>query len=203
MLSRLLRLDTLTSRVARRYTRKAAQRNGRVCNVLKPPPDGCNRTRRQRYRTTRALARKLCRDRRRHVGWVESAHYFAANSQLRAHDLIIQPWLHTAELVQKSTRVIGCKTVRKMLTMSHFKYRQRLQWAATHYAGRHVLVTEEPGTSKTCTNCGVWKADLGASKTFLCHHCGICVDRDLAGARNNFFAAYGDAVGIGWDGHGN
>jgi hypothetical protein len=28
------------------------------------------------------------------------------------------------------------------------------------------------------------------------------VDRQLAGARNNFFAAYGLAVGIGWDGRG-
>lgn len=26
------------------------------------------------------------------------------------------------------------------------------------------------------------------------------MDRDVAGARNNFFAAYGRARGIGWDG---
>jgi len=197
---RLQKLDRLTSRVARRYERKAAKKNGKVCNVLKPPPDGCNRTRRQRYRTTRALAQKLSRDRQRHVGWVQSAHYFAANSQLRNHDLIIQPWLHCAALVPKSSRVLGCKTVRTMLTMSHFKYRERLQCAATRYAGRHVLITEEPGTSKTCTNCGHWKADLGAAKTYKCNNCSIEVDRDVAGARNNFFAAYGDAVRIGWDG---
>ena len=197
---RLQKLDRLTSRVAKRYERRAAARNGKVCNALKAPPDDCSRTRRQRYRTTRALARKLSRDRQRHVGWVQSAHYFAANSQLRENDLIIQPWLHCAALVPKSSRVLGCKTVRNMLTMSHFKYRERLQWAATRYAGRHVLVTEEPGTSKTCTNCGHWKADLGAAKTYKCTNCSIEVDRDVAGARNNFFAAYGDAVGIGWDG---
>lgn len=199
--TRLHKLDQLTSRVARRFERRAAERNGKVCNILKPPPEGCTRTRRQRYRTTRALRRKLNRDRQRHVGWVQSAHYFAANSQLRRHDLIIQPWLHCAALVPKTSRVLGCKTVRAMLTMSHFKYRQRLQWAATRYAGRHVLITEEPGTSKTCTNCGHWKADLGACKTFKCDVCDIEVDRDVAGARNNFFAAYGKAVGIGWDGH--
>lgn len=198
--ARLHKLDQLSSRVARRYERKAAERNGRVCNVQKAPPEGCRRTRRQRYRTTRALARKLNRDRQRHVGWVQSAHYFAANSQLRDHDLIIQPWLHSAALVPKSTRALGCKTVRAMLTMSHFKYRERLQWASTRYSGRHVLITEEPGTSKTCTNCGHWKADLGAAKTYKCEVCAIEVDRDVAGARNNFFAAYGDAVGIGWDG---
>lgn len=43
-------------------------------------------------------------------------------------------------------------------------------------------------------------SDLGAAKTYKCDVCAIEVDRDVAGARNNFFAAYGDAVGIGWDG---
>lgn len=63
-----------------------------------------------------------------------------------------------------------------------------------------MITTEEPGTSKTCTHCGHWKADLGASKTYKCDVCNIEVDRDVAGARNNFFAAYGHAVGVGWDG---
>ena len=88
-----------------------------------------------------------------------------------------------------------------MLTMSHYMYRQRLQWASSRYAGRHVFETEEPGTSKTCTSCGFWHANLQLNdKTFVCPKCHLSVDRDIAGARNNFFAAYGNAVGIGWDG---
>ena len=119
---------------------------------------------------------------------------------LREHDLIIQPWLHCARLVPKDGRVLGSKSVRAMLTMSHFKYRQRLGWASTRYAGRHVLVSEEPGTSKTCTNCGFWHTSLGASEMFECPRCDIKVGRDVAGARNNFFSEYGRAIGIGWDG---
>ena len=134
------------------------------------------------------------------ANWVESAHYDAANFVLKHHDVVIQPWLHSAELTQRSTRVIKSKVARKMLTMSHYKYRQRLQWAATRYPGRHVIVSEEPGTSKTCTSCGHWNANLGASETFTCSRCGLCIGRDLNGAIGNFFAAYGDAVGIGWDG---
>ena len=119
---------------------------------------------------------------------MESAHYDAANFVLSQYDVVIQPWLHCAELVPKSKRNIGSKTVRTMLTMSHYKYRQRLGWAATRYPGRHVLVTEEPGTSKTCTNCGHWNANLGAADVYSCSNCGICVERDVAGAKNNFFS---------------
>ena len=55
-----------------------------------------------------------------------------------------------------------------MLTMSHYMYRQRLQWASSRYAGRCVFETEEPGTSKTCTSCGFWHANLQLNdKTFV------------------------------------
>ena len=37
-------------------------------------------------------------------------------------------------------------------------------------------------------------------ETFVCPRCGLCVDRQMAGARNNLLAAYGRALGVGWDG---
>ena len=59
----------------------------------------------------------------------------------------------------------------------------------------------EPGTSKTCGICGKWKPNLTlGDKIFCCDRCGVHVDRDTAnGARNNFFAALGKAMGIGPD----
>jgi transposase len=193
---RIHALDALQSRVDRRYD-TVFEGKRVVSKTLKAPPR--NRTKKQYHATTRALKRKLARDRRRHVGWVESAHYEAANFVLKDHDVVIQPWLHSARLTQKSERVIRSKVARSMLTMSHYKYRQRLQWASTRYAGRHVLVTEEPGTSKTCTLCGHWHAGLGSSETFECPKCDLRIGRDLNGAIGNFYAAYGEAVGIGWD----
>ena len=56
------------------------------------------------------------------------------------------------------------------------------------------------GTSKTCGNCGFWNAGLGGNKTYECPRCKIMIDHDVNGARNNFLAAYGKAVGVGWDG---
>ena len=153
--------------------------------------------RRRRRRMRRALARERARLR----GWVQDAHYDAANTLLRAHDLILQPRLAVQELTVTSTRTISDRTARAMLAWSHGKYIERLRSAAARYAGRHVLETFEPGTSKTCTHCGAWSAALEPrDKTYACERCGLRFDRQLAGARNNLFAAYGAAVGIGWDG---
>lgn len=148
----------------------------------------------------RALKRRLAKLRRNLHGWMESAHYDSANFLLRNFDLVIEPKLDVSELVQKKTRVISSATARKMLTWSHYKFRERLTSASTRYAGRHVLQSTEPGTSKTCTNCGFWKADLGGAKTYTCNRCKVVTDRDVAGARNNFLSEYGRAVGVGWDG---
>ena len=189
-------MDALQSRIDKK---RHARKNG-------VPSTGCKqkRSRRQRYNTERRLHRKLARDRRRQHGWTESAHYEAANFILDRHDIIIQPKLHVAPLTLRSGRNLKSQTARVMLTMSHYMYRQRLKWASSRYAGRHVFETEEPGTSKTCTSCGFWHANLQLNdKTFVCPKCRLSVDRDIAGARNNFFAAYGNAVGIGWDGSSN
>jgi transposase len=47
--------------------------------------------------------------------------------------------------------------------------------------------------------CGHWHAGLGSSDTFACPKCDLVIGRDLNGAIGNFYAAYGEAVGVGWD----
>lgn len=162
---------------------------------------GRTRRRRQRWRTRKRLRQRLARERIRLTNWVKGAHYDCSHQLLKKHDLILQPTLETARLSRRASRRIKSSTARKMMTWSHYRFVQRLQSASARYAGRHVIKCKEPGTSKTCTNCGFWKANLRVSdKRFLCPRCNVVVDRQLAGARNNFFAAYGAAVGVGWDG---
>jgi transposase len=67
------------------------------------------------------------------------------------------------------------------------------------YRGRQVLYIEEPGTSKTCGNCGLWKKELGGNKVYHCRRCGVVLERDVNGARNNLLAAYGRWLGVGPD----
>ena len=182
MMSRGLAIDKLQSRIDRFQ-------------------GGRTRRRRQRWRTRKRLRRRLARERVRLTNWVKGAHYDCAKQLLHKHDLILQPTLETARLSCKATRRIQSGTVRKMMTWSHYRFVQRLESKAACYAGRHVIKCKEPGTSKTCTHCGFWKANLRVSdKRYVCPRCHIVVDRQLAGARNNFFAAYGAARGVGWDG---
>ena len=189
---RCFALDALTSRVARRgasfwdHDRTAW------------------RTPKQLHRTFRNLKRKLARERARLRGWVAAAHYDLANHLLEWHDVVVCPKLKVAEMVPRAGRVFGNQSARSMLTFSHGLLVARLESAAFRWPGRHVLTnTGEPGTSKTCTCCGRWFAGLGGAKVYDCPHCGVSYDRDVGGARNNFFAAFGKAVGLGWDGQTN
>jgi len=186
---RCARLDALQSAVA-------TLRAEHVAN----DPAHRRRTPRQRGRRLKRLKRQEARERCRLRNWVGAGHYAAANFLLRAHDLIVAPHLKVAEMVPSAGRVFGSKTARAMLTWSHGRFTQRLHSAAYRHSGRTVLSdVGEPGTSKTCGSCGRWHADLGGSKTFQCPKCGVAMDRDVNGARNNFLAAYGRARGIGWD----
>ena len=152
-------------------------------------------------RRRRRMRKRLNRERSRLRGWVKDAHYDAANTLLVSNDLVLQPRLAVQDLVIATKRNISNRSARAMLTWSHSMFIDRLKSASARYAGRHVLETTEPGTSKTCTHCGAWKHDLEPRhKTYACARCGLSFDRQMAGARNNFFAAYGAAVNMGWDG---
>ena len=165
-----------------------------------------HRMKRAHRGTTRRLKRKLGKERRRLHGYVKSAHYDAARFLLDKHDLIVVPKLRTSKLAKRrqaleAGRIFGNKMARAMYTWSHYLFRQRLISASVRFPGRHVFTTTEPGTSKTCTHCGAWNASLRlGDKVFRCPRCAIEVDRQLAGARNNFLAAYGMALGRHWDG---
>ena len=198
---RILKLDSLQSRIDKRYIWERVSETGKITNKKMAPPPS-NRTQTQWRRTTHALEKKLARERRRHVGWTQAHHYDAANFLLRDHDVIVNPKLQTQRLSMRRGRKLRTKTARAMLTMSHYMFDQRLQWASDRYAGRHIVDSVgEPGTSKTCGNCGKWKPDLTlGDKAYCCGRCGVHIHRDTAnGARNNFFAALGKAMGVGPD----
>ena len=190
-------IDALQSRLARRKQDPmvTSERRRECCNWSQQKKLYAKTTCRLKRRFQRACAGMR--------NWMENGHYAAANYLLQKHDVIIQPILHVKELTDTGKRNLNSKGARAMYTWGHYKFRQRLKSAASRYPGRHVYETTEPGTSKTCTHCGFWNAGLKPGEmVFNCPRCCVQVDRQLAGARNNFFAAYGLAIGRGWDGVG-
>lgn len=115
--------------------------------------------------------------------------------------LVLLPEFKSSEMVRRGERAIRSRTVRQMLTLRHYAFRQRLLQrtnASNHslrvlvrnlchsafvYSLQIEIVTEH-GTSKTCTKCGDWHAALGSSKVFTCPSCGYSGDRDVSAARN-------------------
>jgi transposase len=199
--SRCHRIDHLVGRLDRRRNtpmHMMLTERRRECMTLP-------KMRRAHRGTTRRLKRKLAKERRRLHGYIESAHYDAANFLLDEHDIVVLPVLKVGELARHTdnanrARLFGSKMARAMFTWSHGEFRRRLISTSARYAGRHVYETTEPGTSKTCTHCGRWNASLRlGDKLFECPRCTLVVDRQLAGARNNFLAAYGMACGMLWD----
>ena len=86
--------------------------------------------------------------------------------------------------------MINQTTVKRLHGWSHYQFHQRLEQSA-QLRGVVVHRTEEFGTSKTCGRCGNWKADLAGALTYDCDRltCGLAIDRDVNGARNNLLCA--------------
>lgn len=112
----------------------------------------------------------------------------------REYDIIMLPKFEVSQMVTKSSRKIGSNSTRSMLTWSHFHFRERLAFKCRE-RGSKLVVVNEAWTSKTCSNCGKVKHDLGKAKVFHCEHCSSTFDRDVNGAKNIFLKNY-EALGL-------
>lgn len=141
------------------------------------------------WRQRRKIRSLLLRLQQRIENLVTDLHWKTANFLCSNYDVILLPKLEVSRLVRKDERgqrrKISKSTVRRMLLLSHYKFRQRLLCKAKQH-GVLVLFVNEAYTSKTCTRCGILNHTLGSQKVFRCADCGLQMDRDIAGARNIF-----------------
>jgi len=85
------------------------------------------------------------------------------------------------------------KLARAIADVGLYEFRRQLEYKA-RYAGVQVKVVSrwEP-SSKTCSGCGWYNADLTlADRVFVCRECGLVLDRDMNAARNLAFVAWID-----------
>ena len=117
---------------------------------------------------------------------VSDLHWKTANYLCNNYDIILLPTFDTQKMVKKMPtryRKINNNTVRTMLMLSHYSFKQKLQHKCNEYNKKLIICTEEY-TSKTCGRCGELNDTLGSSKTFKCPSCKLIIDRDINGSRN-------------------
>ncbi len=156
----------------------------RLCSHLDNLISRSTKTNCRKRRKMRLAANRV---RERIQNLVKDLHNKAVNLLVNSYKVIFLPTFDSSQMVIKKRsgkkRKINSKSVRQMLTLSHYRFEQHLKGAALR-KGVIVVLCNESYTSKTCGNCGHIHHKLGGNKIFKCPHCGIQISRDVNGARN-------------------
>lgn len=77
------------------------------------------------------------------------------------------------------------KLARAIVDVGFSEFRRQLTYKAEHAGVLIRVVSRWEPSSKTCSVCGWYHADLTlADRVFVCQECGLVIDRDLNAARN-------------------
>ena len=125
---------------------------------------------------------------------VDELHKKVAHFLVTNFDIILLPTFETQQMVVRGARKIRKKTVRQMLTLSHYKFKVFLKQKAQEY-GVVVIDADEAYTSKTISWTGDIVERLGGAKVITDEQGNRC-DRDLNGARGIFIAEVARALRV-------
>ena len=143
---------------------------------------------RQKRRLKKAASRLRCKIK----NLVKELHHKTARFLVDNFDVILLPTFETSQMVSKSRRKLRNKSVRQMLTLSHYEFKTFLKWKAWEQS-KLVLDCNEAYTSKTVSWTGEIIKNLGGARTIKSLSTGLKMNRDLNGARGIFLRALVDA----------
>ncbi|WP_293330442.1 transposase [Microcoleus sp. CAWBG58] len=121
---------------------------------------------------------------------VKELHHKTAKFLVDNFDAILLPSFESSQMVSKSRRKIRSKTVRQMLTLSHYQFKKHLEWKAWEQGKVALTSINEAYTSKTVSWTGEVRK-IGGSRTIKDSD-GNQMNRDLNGARGIFLRALVD-----------
>ena len=121
---------------------------------------------------------------------VDELHHKIARFLVDNFDIILLPTFETSQMTVRKSRKIRAKSVRQMLNLSHYRFKQFLKHKAFE-TGKTVLDVNEAYTSKTISWTGEIVHNLGGRKTIKDNN-GLVMDRDLNGGRGIFLRSLVD-----------
>ena len=167
----------------------AFSRIARLCSYM---DDLISRLSQAKGTKKRSMKPALSRMRWKVWDLIDELHFKSIRFLLDRFDVILLPTFEVSEMVCKAGRKLRAKSVRSMLSLSHFTFKQRIK-AAAQAGGKVVLDVCEAYTSKTASWTGEIKP-IGGAK--LIRSDGVTVDRDLNGARGIFLRALVDTPSL-------
>ena len=126
--------------------------------------------------------------------FVDELHKKSARFLVDNFDIILLPTFETSQMACKAKRRIRSKSVRQMLTLSHYKFKQFLKHKAFENS-KVVLDVNEAYTSKTVSWTGEIIHKLGGTKIIKSSD-GRMMPRDWNGARGIFLRALVDTPSL-------
>ncbi len=122
---------------------------------------------------------------------VDELHKKTARFLVDNFDVILLPTFETSQMSLKAKRRIRSSSVRQMLTLSHYKFKQFLKHKAFENS-KLVIDVNEAYTSKTVSWTGEIVTNLGGATIIKSKLTGRSMNRDLNGARGIFLRAVVD-----------
>lgn len=114
---------------------------------------------------------------------INDMHNKVASYLVRNYKEIIIGKVSTKNMVSNENSLLPDITKRRLLTLSHYRFRMKLKSMAQKFQATVTEVTEYL-TSKTCCNCYTINDNIGSSKIYKCVSCPIIIDRDINAAIN-------------------
>ena len=115
--------------------------------------------------------------------YVNDLHGKAARFILERFKTVNIGKLSTKSAVSNLTSNLQKITKRRLLTLSHYRFRMKLEQMSIKWNNK-IIIIDEYLTSKTCCKCKNIKYNLGDNKIYDCSNCNLIIDRDINASIN-------------------
>jgi len=114
---------------------------------------------------------------------IDDLHWKTINYLVKNYKTILLGDMSAKSIVSRNKNIINNIQKVACLRTKYYEFCQRLKFKCELNDVNFSMINEAY-TSKTCSNCGYYKDNLGSASVYNCNKCHLNIDRDINGARN-------------------